>query len=380
MPGREDGSLVDLIYDAALEPAQWESVIARMAALVGGTSGWLSQLNFIDGSGGHLHDPMAGVDTSWVPKYLEYFADRNPFATAADPQDYLAKWTPLILTNDDELPREELVRTEFFNDWMRPQDVASSMMIRLAKHGNETAVLNIHCSLKHWQYEQSEIETAAAYHPHLIRAFNLGRKLAWQKRLDDSASSLFDASAHALLIVDRDARIQRANRAAEVLLAGENLISVGGRLSAAASSPTRRLHGLIAAAASAESRNRTGGSMALPTEARLPLSIVVVPFGVERLRPFHLQPLVLVCVTDLSNGVSPPQQRLRELFGLTAAEARLALALFEGATPGEAAARFGISPNTARAQLACVFEKTRTGRQAELVRLTMKTVGVELLQ
>jgi hypothetical protein len=93
MPGREDGSLVDLIYDAALEPAQWESVIARMAALVGGTSGWLSQLNFIDGSGGHLHDPMAGVDTSWVPKYLEYFADRNPFATAADPQDYLAKWT-----------------------------------------------------------------------------------------------------------------------------------------------------------------------------------------------------------------------------------------------------------------------------------------------
>jgi len=93
-----------------------------------------------------------------------------------------------------------------------------------------------------------------------------------------------------LLIVDRDARIHRANRAAEVLLSGENLISVGGRLSAAASSPTRRLHGLIAAAASPESRTRTGGSMALPTQARLPLSIVVVPFSVERLGPFHLSP------------------------------------------------------------------------------------------
>lgn len=89
---------------------------------------------------------------------------------------------------------------------------------------------------------------------------------------------------------------------------------------------------------------------------------------------------MLVCVTDLSNGVSPPQQRLRELFGLTVAEARLALALFEGATPGEAAAKFGISPNTARFQLARIFEKTGTGRQAELIRLTMKTVGVEMVQ
>jgi hypothetical protein len=132
MAGREDGSLVDLIYDVALEPAQWVSVIGRMADLLGGTGGWLSQLNFVDGSGGHLQDPMAGVDKSWVPKYMEHFSAIKPFATAADPQDFLANWTPRILTNDDEVPRDELVRTEFFNDWMRPQNVASSMMIRLA--------------------------------------------------------------------------------------------------------------------------------------------------------------------------------------------------------------------------------------------------------
>ncbi len=121
-----------MIYDAALEPAQWVSVIGRMADLLGGTGGWLSQLNFVDGSGSHLQDPMAGVDKSWVPKYMEHFSAIKPFATAADPQDFLANWTPRILTNDDEVPRDELVRTEFFNDWMRPQNVASSMMIRLA--------------------------------------------------------------------------------------------------------------------------------------------------------------------------------------------------------------------------------------------------------
>jgi DNA-binding CsgD family transcriptional regulator len=380
MARREDASLVDLIYDAALEPAQWDSVILRTAALVGGSGGWLSQLNFIDGSGSGFDDPMAGVDTSWVPKYVDYFSGLNPFATTTDPHDYLAKWTPRILTNDEEMPRDDLVRTEFFNDWMRPQDVANCMMIRLAKFGNQTAVLNINCPLKRWNFEQRDFETAANYHPHLIRAFKLGHRLAWRQQLNDGAATIFDTSPHALFIVDPDARIHRTNRTADSLLSNGRVLSAGGRLSAASTAASKKLHALIAAAASADREKRSGGSMALPTEAQLPLSIIVAPLGDGRFGPYLMQRLALVCLTDLSAGISPPLQRLRELFGLTPAEARLALALFEGATPNEAANKFGISPNTARAQLARVFEKTGTGRQSELVRLTMKTVGVELLQ
>ncbi len=53
----------------------------------------------------------------------------------------------------------------------------------------------------------------------------------------------------------------------------------------------------------------------------------------------------------------------------TAAEARLSLGLLEGKGLAAAARRNSISLNTARTHLRHVFEKTRTHRQAELVRL-----------
>ena len=59
--------------------------------------------------------------------------------------------------------------------------------------------------------------------------------------------------------------------------------------------------------------------------------------------------------------------RLRGHFGLTLAEARLALHLVTGETLRSAAAKLSISYETARTQLKNVFGKTGTCRQAELV-------------
>ena len=54
------------------------------------------------------------------------------------------------------------------------------------------------------------------------------------------------------------------------------------------------------------------------------------------------------------------------------------MAVFEGLTSKEAAENLGLSFHTVRVQLARIFEKTNTNRQAELVRLMMGAVGVEM--
>jgi DNA-binding CsgD family transcriptional regulator len=59
--------------------------------------------------------------------------------------------------------------------------------------------------------------------------------------------------------------------------------------------------------------------------------------------------------------------RLRSHFGLTPAEARLALLLVTGETLRSAAVKLSITYETARSQLKSIFNKTRTHRQAELV-------------
>ena len=58
---------------------------------------------------------------------------------------------------------------------------------------------------------------------------------------------------------------------------------------------------------------------------------------------------------------------IRTVFQLTPAEAKLVSALVSGQTLEQFASDAGIAKNTARNQLASVFSKTRTNRQAELV-------------
>ncbi len=75
---------------------------------------------------------------------------------------------------------------------------------------------------------------------------------------------------------------------------------------------------------------------------------------------------VLVMV-DLS--VEPNAAVLQKLFNLTPAEASLAVNISRGKTPAAIARGNGVTIATVRSQLAAVFAKTNTQRQAELVGL-----------
>ena len=65
--------------------------------------------------------------------------------------------------------------------------------------------------------------------------------------------------------------------------------------------------------------------------------------------------------------MNEPIDLLRGHFGLTPAEARLALHLVAGETLRSAAVKLSISYETARTSLKNIFRKTGTCRQAELV-------------
>ena len=77
----------------------------------------------------------------------------------------------------------------------------------------------------------------------------------------------------------------------------------------------------------------------------------------------------VVILIDL--GVTPrlTPNVLQKIFGLTPAEARLAVELASGKTPDEIADDIQVAVGTVRKQLASVFAKTDTHRQAELVAL-----------
>lgn len=82
-----------------------------------------------------------------------------------------------------------------------------------------------------------------------------------------------------------------------------------------------------------------------------------------------------IVVTDPERAVVLDPAGLRALFGLTAAEAGVAVAMLRGDPIQRVADNLGITLSTARIHLSRVHEETRTRKQAQLVRLLMDIAG-----
>jgi len=105
---------------------------------------------------------------------------------------------------------------------------------------------------------------------------------------------------------------------------------------------------------------------------------VTIPREGERDLVVHAVPIgdgsgsgtqTMMIMVDLAGSYEPNSGVLQRMFGLTAAEARLALRIARGDTPADIAQETHVSMPTVRSQLAAVFTKTKTSRQAELVGL-----------
>jgi DNA-binding CsgD family transcriptional regulator len=109
----------------------------------------------------------------------------------------------------------------------------------------------------------------------------------------------------------------------------------------------------------------------------LPGSIlwVVMPFREGRPVMFNeraegvSEGVSIIALLDRTVRPEPNPQTLQEIFGLTSAETRLAIEIARGGAPLEIARIRRLSRTTIRSQLASLFAKTETNRQAELVAL-----------
>lgn len=99
-----------------------------------------------------------------------------------------------------------------------------------------------------------------------------------------------------------------------------------------------------------------------------PVIIQVLPVDGAARSPFLGARAILV-LNDLAREQRPELELLRQLFNVTAAEARLARLMASGVSPEQAAEMIGVARETVRNQLKAIFAKTGTHRQSELVAL-----------
>ncbi len=185
------------------------------------------------------------------------------------------------------------------------------------------------------------------------------------------ARAVLDELAEPICCVDAAARVRHANLAFSAELRSGNLVSHRhGKLSFVGAR-TREVMRAVRACCDIETRHDdefspAGRSLALRGRDGTPAFVTVAPLARSTLHARVGAPCALLRI-DAFNAPAPA--RIAQALNLTAAEANLVAALCQGGPLAAAAASLGISPNTAKSQLAAVFGKAGVARQSELIAL-----------
>jgi len=168
------------------------------------------------------------------------------------------------------------------------------------------------------------------------------------------------------VLVGRDGRVVGLNGAAENHL-GSSIRVVRGRLTARDRRARGRLQEFVAGIA----RDRPGGApgaAALPRPRGHPVVACVAPVS-SAVREGVPQLGGIILLLDPDHRREPAESLLREAFGFTPAEARLAVGLARDHDLRVIAELHGVSVGTLRVQLKSIFGKTNTRRQGQLAAL-----------
>lgn len=377
---RDFPKLLQLLYDAALDARAWPAFLDEIAVTFGDARGIV---RLIDNGAPTYH--TYGSDPDYHRSYAEYYCTVNPYS-----EETLAE-LPLgqVAFASELFDAETVEKGEFFNDWMKPQGISPHHFgVAFRKDETGTAILSIapHESI-FIKDRKRYAQQLALLTPHLIRAAQIAQlsaSQAWNAELLQSSLNEFNASA---LLVSSSGKVLNANAKAEDMMRRERLLAVdrSGQLRASRPADDAAFQAALIAA------TRTGNPAArgplrltssstghvflawlVPHRQRTANSTAPAsPF----LGPQHRPQCAFLFIRPTLAAALVPAEAIQAAFGLSVAEARLLGALAAGQSITDYAKGTGASRNTVRNQLSTVFAKTGTSRQAELVALTLRTLG-----
>jgi DNA-binding CsgD family transcriptional regulator len=107
-----------------------------------------------------------------------------------------------------------------------------------------------------------------------------------------------------------------------------------------------------------------------------PLTVLIRPVRNNSSNAGKSTPIAFVFILDPEFSSHAAETGLRQLYGLTAAETRLACFLMEGNNVNDCCRHLGVRRTTVRMHLRNLFVKTGVQRQSELVSLLFKSIGL----
>lgn len=342
--------------------ANWPAALTRIGTVLNATG-----CAIYVGQGANRSILSDAVPTEARRSYIDYFHNQDFILDAIDnsPCGVIRSGAALTACKP---------HSEFENDFMRPHCMDDGLFVRLAA-GRAPALFFAVAPKTRTSFETAQrVEFVTALIRHLEQSLLAQEHVSLLDRTSGELTDVIDTVAQGLLVVRNGGEIMHLNRSARAMLqAGDGLEIRSNRIKATRPTIEDQLHSIIAAALlTGRAGPPTGGSIACsrPTGKR-PYIIHVLPLSAPGTDSTTATALVIII--DPAREAVPPKSLLRQIFGLTNAEADVALLVMRGEGLTPVSTELALSRATVNTHLQHIFDKTGTHRQAELVRLLLQS-------
>lgn len=362
--------LVDSIYEAALDPEGWPVALEQLTVQFDATA---SHLFVGDTETFELSLSLAvGLDPGCMCRY-----DGDPVGEDPRVEEALRRPIGLPFRDQDFITEREMDRHAYWQDWLRWSDVRYSVACFAGLVGRQGIAINVQRPRGAGPFEDEAVDRFTHLCRHVRRAVELGSRLGLEGASRPALAEVLDRLDTPLLLVDDRGSCTVVNQSAERLLAAkEGLRLRDGRLRGETSDLSRGIDRLLGSlGARGHLAAPLGGSVTIPRPSgRRPLSLTAAPLRTT-LRANGRPVVGLLSISDPE--AKPPTDRdlLRELYGLTPAEASFAAAFADSGSLTDTADRLGLTRETSRWRLKQLLAKTGSRGQAELVGVVLRTAS-----
>ncbi|WP_114952804.1 helix-turn-helix transcriptional regulator [Sphingosinicella terrae] len=343
------------IYDAATDDGAFAELAASLAQAIGARSGvfhWKDlreQTEEVSYSGYFTAEQMEAYD--------RHFADADLWSAAVNRPDRLNRVWDL----EQIVAPAQYARGRLYNEWIRPMgDDSFRALGGVLRTETLRAEIGFHRGRTQDAFDAETVAWVEDIFVHLRRMVAIRSKLVATQQLSDDATAGLDVLGHAVMTLDVTGRLLHANASAETILARADGLTIReGRLRALRPVDQKALQQAIDMAVAPSELEAT--AILVHRAAGRPYELSILSTCQEGRRR------VVVVLADPEIKDLSMSGRLRELHGLTTAEADVAVRLAEGVPPALIAEERGVAPGTVHSQLKAIFAKLGCSRQSELV-------------
>jgi DNA-binding CsgD family transcriptional regulator len=369
-----EGRVIERVYDAACDASEWPTALDTLASsfqsLCATYFVWRRKENTL---GFFQHSSQYGGHDLYRAHY-----------STLDPRRKLSQQMPEsgIFRCHEHLDESYIQDSEFYQDFSLPHERRYLMSTHLIKTENLSLYAVLHRAPNQGHFTKDDAVQLEQLAPHLRRAAKIQAKLEEVDAARRASEAALDQLIFGLITVDQNGRVLSMNRMAEDVIADQDGLWVHrGSLMTRLPHEVALLQRCIREATepTTQANPRQGASLLITRPSgRGAYRLLVAPLSDGAAARFDpkLGRTAIVMVRDPEKTVLPPEQHLVGLFGLTHAEAQIALALLAGKRLEDVAEERAVSLGTVRSQFKAILRKTEVDRQAELVRalLTIPTI------